>query len=306
MVILPFRALKGMISPENPYTIRVVSDILESNGSSSMATVCAGSLAMMDAGVQLEKPVAGIAMGLITDAETNRSAVLSDILGDEDFLGDMDFKVAGTKDGITAVQMDIKIDGLPYDILEQALKQAKEGRLHILGEMAKTLETPREEMKPNAPRLMRFSIDKEFIGAVIGSGGKVIQEMQAVTGTTISIEEVDNMGEVEIFGPTGDAVDQAFQKIKQITATPEVGEEYEATVKSIMDYGMFVEFLPSKEGLLHISEISHARIEKMEDAGFSKGDKVQVKLVGIDNKGRFKLSRKVLLPAPEKEEGSEE
>ncbi len=303
---LAFRALKGMISPENPYTIRVVSDILESNGSSSMATVCAGSLAMMDAGVQLEKPVAGIAMGLITDAETNRSAVLSDILGDEDFLGDMDFKVAGTKDGITAVQMDIKIDGLPYDILEQALKQAKEGRLHILGEMAKTLETSREEMKPNAPRLMRFSIDKEFIGAVIGSGGKVIQEMQAITGTTISIEEVDNVGEVEIFGPTGDAVDQAFQKIKQITATPEVGAEYEAPVKSIMDYGMFVEFLPSKEGLLHISEISHARIEKMEDAGFSKGDKVQVKLVGIDNKGRFKLSRKVLLPAPAKEEGSEE
>ena len=303
---LAFRALKGMISPENPYTIRVVSDILESNGSSSMATVCAGSLAMMDAGVQLEKPVAGIAMGLITDAETNRSAVLSDILGDEDFLGDMDFKIAGTKDGITAVQMDIKIDGLPYDILEQALTQAKDGRLHILGEMAKTLETPREEMKPNAPRLMRFSIDKEFIGAVIGSGGKVIQEMQAVTGTTISIEEVDNVGEVEIFGPTGDAVDKAFLTIKQITATPEVDEEYEATVKSIMDYGMFVEFLPTKEGLLHISEISHARIDKMEDAGFSKGDKVKVKLVGIDNKGRYKLSRKVLLPAPAKDEGSEE
>lgn len=291
---LALRALQVVVPSDSPYTIRVVSDILESNGSSSMATVCAGTLALMDAGVKIKKPVSGIAMGLVTDKEGNYS-ILSDILGDEDHLGDMDFKVCGTQDGITACQMDIKIDGLSQAILMEALEQAKRGRLHILGKLTETLSAPREDYKPNAPRVVVMEIEKEFIGAVIGTGGKVIQEIQAVTGTTITIEEVGNKGKVEIFSPNKDGLDAAQKWIAGIVAVPEVGKVYEATVKSIMPYGAFVEFLPGKQGLLHISEISNKRLENM-DGVFKENEVVKVKLLGVEPKtGKFKLSRKALL-----------
>jgi polyribonucleotide nucleotidyltransferase len=292
------RALRQVLSSENPYTVRVVSDILESNGSSSMATVCAGTLAMMDAGVKINKPVSGIAMGLITD-DKGKYAVLSDILGDEDHLGDMDFKVCGTKDGITACQMDLKVNGLPYEVMAEALEQAKKGRLHILGEMEKTISAPREDYKPHAPRIVKMTIPKEFIGAVIGPGGKIIQEMQRETGATIVIEEKDNMGHIDIVATNADAINAVLAKIKGIVAQPEVGEVYEGKVKSIMAFGAFVEFMPGKDGLLHISEIEHRRLESMEGV-LKEGEKIQVKLIGVDPKtGKFKLSRKVLLPKPE-------
>ncbi len=298
---LAWRALKGMIPAEYPYVVRVVSDILESNGSSSMATVCAGTLALMDAGVKIKKPVSGIAMGLIKNAGEEKYAVLSDILGDEDHLGDMDFKVTGTKDGITATQMDIKVDGLSYEILERALNQAKEGRMHILGKMMETIQEPREELKPHAPRIETLTIPKEFIGAVIGPGGKIIQGMQEETGATITIEEVDNVGRIEIAGTNKQSIDDAMRLIKAIVAVPEVGEVYKGKVRSIMPYGAFVEFLPGKDGLLHISEIDWKRLETVEEAGIKEGDEVEVKLLDIDPKtGKFKLSRKVLLPKPEK------
>jgi polyribonucleotide nucleotidyltransferase len=293
---LAARSLKRVLPEENPYTIRIVSDIMESNGSSSMATVCAGSLALMDAGIKVKSPVSGIAMGMI--AEGDKIAILSDILGDEDALGDMDFKVTGTNDGICACQMDIKIDGLPYEQLEEALEQARKGRLHILGEMAKTMATPREDYKEHAPRIVELTIDKSFIGAVIGPGGKVIQEIQEVTGTVINIEEVDNKGIVSIASSDGPSVQAALDRIKKITFTPEVGDEYDAVVKTVMPYGVFVDFL-GKSGLLHVSEISHSRIEKVEDH-FSEGDEVRVKLIGIDPKtGKMRLSRKALLPRPQ-------
>ena len=298
---LALRALKPMLpkAPENPYTIRVVSDILESNGSSSMATVCAGTLALMDAGVKLKKPVSGIAMGLITD-DGSKYAVLSDILGDEDHLGDMDFKVTGTSDGITACQMDIKVMGLSYEIMLNALKQAKEGRLHILGEMTKTLSAPREDYKPHAPRIIELRIPKEFIGAVIGPGGKIIQEMQKETQTVIVIEEVGDQGVVQISSSNKASIDKAVAKIRSIVAVPEVGEVFNGKVKSIVAFGAFVEILPGKDGLLHISEIDHKRIETM-DGVLKEGDMIEVKLIDIDKKtGKFKLSRKVLLPKPEK------
>ncbi len=293
------RALKKMIpeGEENPYTIRIVSDILESNGSSSMATVCAGSLALMDAGVKIKKPVSGIAMGLITNDE-GKYIVLSDILGDEDHLGDMDFKVTGTEDGITACQMDIKVGGLSSEIMTQALDQAKRARLHILDKMKEALTAPRDNMKPHAPRIIELSIPKESIGAVIGPGGKVIQEMQLETNTTIHIEEIDGFGVVQIFSENEGSINAAVDKIKGITAIPEVGEEYESTVKNIMPYGAFVEFLPGKEGLLHISEVSWKRIENLDDH-MKVGDKVKVKLLEVDKKtGKFKLSSKVLTPKP--------
>ncbi len=299
---LAMRALKFVIpeGEENPYTIRVVSDILESNGSSSMATVCGGTLALMDAGVKLKKPVAGIAMGLITDTETKKYAVLSDILGDEDHLGDMDFKVTGTADGITACQMDIKVDGLSYKVLEEALEQARQGRIHILGEMAKTITEPRSDYKDHVPRIERMMIAKEFIGAVIGPGGKVIQEMQRETGTTIVIEEVGNYGVIDIVSPDKESIEAAKARIKGIVAVPEVGEIYEGTIKSIVPFGAFIEILPGKEGLLHISEIDWKRIEKVEDV-LKEGEKVKVKLIGVDERnGKMKLSRKVLLPRPER------
>lgn len=299
---LALRALKRVLPSDenNPYTIRVVSDVLESNGSSSMATVCAGTLALMDAGVKITKPVSGIAMGLITDS-SGKFAVLSDILGDEDHLGDMDFKVTGTEKGITACQMDIKVDGLPYDVLIQALDQAKEGRAHILNEMLKTIDAPRVDYKDHAPRIVTFSVDKDMIGAIIGPGGKIIQEIQASTGAKVSIEEVDDKGVVEIFSEDKASIDSALAKIKGITAVPEVGETYEGTIKSIMPYGAFIEFLPGKQGLLHISEISWARIENVDDV-FKEGDTVKVKLLDVDKKsGKFKLSRKVLLPKEPKE-----
>ncbi|OJX91263.1 MAG: polyribonucleotide nucleotidyltransferase [Paludibacter sp. 47-17] len=300
---LAFRALKPMIPENYPYVVRVVSDILESNGSSSMATVCAGTLALMDAGVTIKKPVSGIAMGLISENKGKNFAVLSDILGDEDHLGDMDFKVTGTKDGITATQMDIKVDGLSYEILETALRQAKEGRLHILGKIQETLAEPRADLKPHAPRIVVMFIPKEMIGAVIGPGGKIIQGMQAETGAVISIEEIGDQGRVEIAANNKAAIDAAVAKIKGITSIPEVGEIYPAKVKSIMPYGCFVEFLPGKEGLLHISEIDWKRIEKMEDTGIKENDMLEVKLLDIDAKtGKFKLSRKALLPRPPKEE----
>ncbi len=290
------RSLRQVLPKDNPYTIRIVSDILESNGSSSMATVCAGTLALMDAGIPIKAPVSGIAMGMISDGE--RYAILSDILGDEDALGDMDFKVTGTKEGITACQMDIKIEGLPYEVLEKALLQAKEGRLHILNKMAETLSEPRKEMKPHAPRIVEFTIDKSFIGAVIGPGGKIIQELQEVTGTVINIEEVDNKGIVSISSNNKESIDQAVAKIKAITFQPEVGDEFEAVVKTIMPYGVFVDF-NGKSGLLHVSEISYTRIENVEDV-FKEGDKVKVKIVEIDDRsGKIRLSRKVLLPKPE-------
>ncbi len=293
------RALKGMISEENPYTVRVVSDILESNGSSSMATVCAGSLALMDAGVKMKSGVSGIAMGLIYDE--GKYAVLSDILGDEDFLGDMDFKVAGTINGITAVQMDMKVDGLPYQVLEEALNQAKAGRLHILNEMNKTISEPREDYKPHAPRMVTLTIPKDLIGAVIGPGGKIIQEMQAVTNTNINIDEVDGRGVIQILGTNKESVDAALKRIKAITAVPEVGEVYTGRVKTIMPFGAFVEVMPGKDGLLHISEIEHRRLNTVEEA-LQEGQEVTVKLIAVDEKtGKLKLSRKVLLPKPERE-----
>lgn len=299
---LAWRALKGMLPEENPYTIRIVSDILESNGSSSMATVCAGSLALMDAGIQIKTPVSGIAMGMISDGKNH--AILSDILGDEDHLGDMDFKVTGTENGITATQMDIKVDGLSYDVLKQALEQAREGRLHILNEMKKTLAEPNADLKPNAPRSVKIVIDKELIGAVIGPGGKIIQQIQKDTGATVIIEEVDNHGEVSIFSSDQESMDGALAKIKAIVAQPEVGEVYDGVVKSIMPFGAFIEFMPGKDGLLHISEIKWERVEKM-DGVMEVGEKVQVKLVEVDKKtGKFRLSRKVLLPKPEKKEES--
>jgi len=300
---LAMRSLKQVLPQdnENPYTIRVVSDILESNGSSSMATVCAGSLALMDAGVKISAPVSGIAMGLIMDESTGKYAVLSDILGDEDHLGDMDFKVTGTEKGIVACQMDLKINGLKWEVLTQALDQAKEARLHILGEMKKTLVAPREDYKPHAPRIVSFSIDKEFIGAVIGPGGKIIQEMQRETGATISIEEVEGKGIVQVFADNKAAIDAAVGRIRTIVAKPEVGEIYEGKVKSIMPFGAFVEIMPGKDGLLHISEIDWKRLESM-DGIFNVGDIVKVKLLDIDKQGKLKLSRKVLIPKPEKDE----
>ncbi|EFK59351.1 polyribonucleotide nucleotidyltransferase [Sphingobacterium spiritivorum] len=300
---LAMRSLKQVLpaDAENPYTIRVVSDILESNGSSSMATVCAGTLALMDAGVKLKAPVSGIAMGLITDEKTGKYAILSDILGDEDHLGDMDFKVTGTSKGIVACQMDLKINGLKWEVLTQALDQAKEARLHILGEMAKTISAPREDYKPHAPRIIQIIIDKEFIGAVIGPGGKIIQEMQRETGATISIEEVDNKGIVQIFADNKAAIDEASARIRAIAAKPEIGATYEGKVKSIMPFGAFVEIMPGKDGLLHISEIDWKRYETM-DGIFKEGDKVTVKLLDIDKQGKMKLSRKALLPRPPRED----
>jgi polyribonucleotide nucleotidyltransferase len=301
---LAMRSLKKVLPGDdiNPYVIRIVSDILESNGSSSMATVCAGTLALMDAGVQIKAPVSGIAMGLISDPITKKYAILSDILGDEDHLGDMDFKVTGTTKGITACQMDLKIDGLSYDMLAEALNQAKEGRAHILGEMMKTIESPREDYKSHAPRIVQMRIAKEFIGAIIGPGGKIIQEMQRESGATISIEEKDNMGIVQIYADNKEAIDAVYNKIKGITATAEVGEIYEGKVKSIMPFGAFVEIMPGKDGLLHISEIDWKRYETM-DGVLTEGQIVKVKLIDIDKKtGKMKLSRKVLLPKPEKTE----
>ncbi|HBG69597.1 MAG: polyribonucleotide nucleotidyltransferase [Bacteroidetes bacterium GWF2_43_63] len=299
---LALRALKNMIPKDdsNPYTIRIVSDILESNGSSSMATVCAGTMALMDAGVKLRKPVSGIAMGLITDSESKKYCVLSDILGDEDHLGDMDFKVTGTLDGITACQMDIKVDGLSYDILAEALAQAKRGREHILKIITETIAEPRAEYKPNVPRFVKFSIPREFIGAVIGPGGKIIQEIQRQTGATILIEEVGDFGVVEIFSIDKDSMEAAHNWVKSIVAVPEVGEVYEGTVKAIQAYGAFVEILPGKEALLHVSEISWERIQDVNTV-LKVGEKIQVKLIGTDEKtGKLRLSRKVLLPKEEK------
>ncbi|MBP6987735.1 MAG: polyribonucleotide nucleotidyltransferase, partial [Ferruginibacter sp.] len=298
---LAMRSLKQMMpTGEYAYTVRVVSDILESNGSSSMATVCAGSLALMDAGVPVKKHVSGVAMGLIK--KDDKFAVLTDILGDEDHLGDMDFKVTGTKDGICGVQMDIKVDGLSMDIMRQALQQAKQGRMHILNAMYDCVPTHRDDVKPHAPRMVKLIIDKEYIGAVIGPGGKVIQEIQKETGTTINIEEVNDTGEVSIFCKEKAGLDKAVEWIKGITATPEVGETYEGTIKSIKDFGAFVEFLPKKEGLLHISEISWKRLESMNGI-FKEGEKVKVKLMDIDAKtGKFKLSRKALMPKPESQQ----
>jgi len=294
---LASRALKQVMPKDLPYTVRLVSDILESNGSSSMATVCAGALALMDGGIQIAAPVSGIAMGLISDGK--RSVVLTDILGDEDALGDMDFKVTGTEKGVTAVQMDIKIDGLPYDLLIEALEQAKQGRLHILNEMKKSLDKPREDVKDHAPRIVEIRIDKSYIGAVIGPGGKVIQEIQEETGTTINIEEEGHEGVVSIASSNKDSINAALDRIRRITFTPTVGDVYEAKVKTVMPYGVFVEF-NGKSGLLHVSEISHSRIDKVEDV-FQEGDDVKVKLIGVDKKsGKLRLSRKALLPRPDK------
>ena len=297
---LAWRGLKGQIPADFPYTVRLVSQILESNGSSSMATVCAGTLALMDAGVPMKKPVSGIAMGLIKNPGEDKYAVLSDILGDEDHLGDMDFKTTGTKDGLTATQMDIKCDGLSFEILEKALMQAKAAREHILNIMTETIAEPRAEMKPQVPRIVQLEIPKEFIGAVIGPGGKIIQQMQEETGATITIEETDGVGKVQVSAPNKDSIDAALGKIKAIVAVPEIGEVYEGTVRSIMPYGCFVEILPGKDGLLHISEIDWKRLETVEEAGIKEGDKIMVKLLEIDPKtGKYKLSRRVLLEKPE-------
>ena len=297
---LAWRGLKGQIPADYPYTVRVVSDILESNGSSSMATVCAGCLSLMDAGVPIKAPVSGIAMGLIKNPGEDKYAVLSDILGDEDHLGDMDFKTTGTPNGLTATQMDIKCDGLSYEILEQALMQAKAGRERILGEMMKTLSEPRAELKPHVPRIEQIIIPKEFIGAVIGPGGKIIQGMQEETGAVITIDEEDGVGKVQVSGSSKAVIDAAMSKIKAIVAVPEIGEVYEGTVRSVMPYGCFVEFMPGKDGLLHISEIDWKRLETVEEAGIKEGDKLQVKLLEIDPKtGKFKLSRRVLIEKPE-------
>ena len=297
---LAWRALKGQIPADFPYTVRLVSQILESNGSSSMATVCAGTLALMDAGVPMKKPVSGIAMGLIKNPGEDKYAVLSDILGDEDHLGDMDFKTTGTKDGLTATQMDIKCDGLSFEILEKALMQAKAGREHILNLLTETIAEPRQEMKPQVPRIIQLEIPKEFIGAVIGPGGKIIQQIQEETGATITIEETEGIGKVQVSAPNKDSIDAALGKIKAIVAVPEIGEVYEGTVRSIMPYGCFVEILPGKDGLLHISEIDWKRLETVEEAGIKEGDKLKVKLLDIDSKtGKYKLSRRVLLEKPE-------
>ena len=297
---LAWRGLKGQIPADFPYTVRLVSQILESNGSSSMATVCAGTLALMDAGVPMKKPVSGIAMGLIKNPGEEKYAILSDILGDEDHLGDMDFKTTGTRDGLTATQMDIKCDGLSFEILEEALMQAKAGREHILNCMMETISEPRAEMKPQVPRIVAFDIPKEFIGAVIGPGGKIIQQMQEDTGATITIDEADGKGHVQVSAPNKDSIDAALAKIKAIVAVPEVGEVYEGTVRSIMPYGCFVEILPGKDGLLHISEIDWKRLETVEEAGIKEGDKIKVKLMEIDPKtGKYKLSHRVLIEKPE-------
>ena len=296
---LAWRGLKEMIPADFPYTVRVVSQIMESNGSSSMATVCAGTLALMDAGVPMKKPVSGIAMGLIKNPGEDKYAVLSDILGDEDHLGDMDFKTTGTKDGLTATQMDIKCDGLSFDILEKALMQAKAGREHILKCITDTIAEPRPELKPQVPRIEAFEIPKEFIGAVIGPGGKIIQQMQEDTGATITIDEEDGVGKIQVSGPNKESIDAAIAKIKAIVAVPEIGEVYEGTVRSIMPYGCFVEFMPGKDGLLHISEIDWKRLETVEEAGIKEGDKITVKLLEIDPKtGKFKLSHRVLVEKP--------
>lgn len=305
---LALRALKNIIPEDSPYAIRVVSDILESNGSSSMATVCAGTLALMDAGIQIKKPVSGIAMGLITEngSGNGKYAILSDILGDEDHLGDMDFKVAGTRDGITATQMDIKVDGLPYEVMAKALQQAKAGRLHILNKMLEVMSQPRPDLKPHAPRIVQMAVDKDFIGAIIGPGGKIIQEIQRVTGSTIVIEEVDNQGIVDIFADNKEAIDKAVRWIKGIIAVPEEGEVYLGKVKAITPYGAFVEILPGKDGLLHISEIDWKRIDKIEDV-LKEGDEVEVKLLEIDKKtNKLKLSRRVLLPKPQQQTASQQ
>ena len=297
---LAWRGLKGQIPTDFPYTVRLVSQILESNGSSSMATVCAGTLALMDAGVPMKKPVSGIAMGLIKNPGEDKYAILSDILGDEDHLGDMDFKTTGTRDGLTATQMDIKCDGLSFEILEEALMQAKAGREHILNCMMETISEPRAEMKPQVPRIVALDIPKEFIGAVIGPGGKIIQQMQEDTGATITIEETEGKGHVQVSAPNKDSIDAALAKIKAIVAVPEVGEVYEGTVRSIMPYGCFVEILPGKDGLLHISEIDWKRLETVEEAGIKEGDKIKVKLMEIDPKtGKYKLSHRVLMEKPE-------
>lgn len=301
---LAFRALKQVLPPDekNPYTIRVVSDILESNGSSSMATVCAGSLALMDAGVPVKSAVSGIAMGMISDSTTGKYAILSDILGDEDHLGDMDFKVTGTEHGITACQMDLKVDGLTYEVLREALLQAKEGRLHILNEMKKTISTPRPDLKPQTPRAETVVIEKEMIGAVIGPGGKVVQDIQNTTGATVVIEEVNGKGIINVFANNKDVMEAALRRIRAIVAIPEVGQVYEGKVKSIMPFGAFVEFMPGKDGLLHISEIKWERLETM-DGVLEVGEEIKVKLVEVDKKtGKFRLSRKVLVPKPSKEE----
>ena len=300
---LAYRALKPMIPTDYPYVVRVVSDILESNGSSSMATVCAGTLALMDAGVQIKKPVSGIAMGLISENKGQNYAILSDILGDEDHLGDMDFKVTGTRDGITATQMDIKVDGLSFEILENALNQAKAGRMHILDKIQETITEPRADLKPHAPRIVVMFIPKDLIGAVIGPGGKIIQNIQAETGAVVSIEEIGEQGRVEIASANKESLDAAVAKIRGIVAIPEVGETYNAKVKSIMPYGAFVEFMPGKEGLLHISELKWERVETMDQAGLKEGEMIEVKLLDIDEKtGKFKLSHKALLPRPPREE----
>ncbi len=297
---LAWRALKRMIPEGYPYCVRVVSDILESNGSSSMATVCAGTLALMDAGVKIKRPVSGIAMGLIKNPGEEKYAVLSDILGDEDHLGDMDFKVTGTVNGITATQMDIKCDGLSYEILEKALLQAKQGREYILGKLTDCIAEPREDLKPHAPRIETLTIPKEFIGAVIGPGGKIIQGMQEESGATISIEEIDGVGRIEVAGTNKACIDKALGMIHAIVAIPEVGEVYKGKVRSIMPYGVFVEFLPGKDGLLHISEFDWKRLETIEETGLKEGDELEVKLLDIDPKtGKFKLSRRALLPKPE-------
>ena len=297
---LAWRGLKGQIPEDFPYTVRLVSQVLESNGSSSMATVCAGTMALMDAGVPMKKPVSGIAMGLIKNPGEDKYAVLSDILGDEDHLGDMDFKTTGTRDGLTATQMDIKCDGLSFDILEKALMQAKAGREHILGKLVETIAEPRAEFKPQVPRIEQFDIPKEFIGAVIGPGGKIIQQMQEETNTVITIDEIDGVGKVQVSAPDKESIEAAIRKIKAIVAVPEVGEVYEGTVRSIMPYGCFVEIMPGKDGLLHISEIDWRRLESVEQAGISEGDKINVKLLEIDPKtGKYKLSHRVLIPKPE-------
>ena len=297
---LAWRGLKGQIPEDFPYTVRLVSQILESNGSSSMATVCAGTLALMDAGVPMKKPVSGIAMGLIKNPGEEKYAVLSDILGDEDHLGDMDFKTTGTKDGLTATQMDIKCDGLSFEILEKALMQAKAGREYILSKLTETIAEPRAEFKPQVPRIEAFDIPKEFIGAVIGPGGKIIQQMQEDTGTVITIDEADGVGHVQVSAPDKESIDAAIAKIRAIVAIPEVGEIYEGTVRSIMPYGCFVEIMPGKDGLLHISEIDWKRLETVEEAGIKEGDKIKVKLLEIDPKtGKYKLSHRVLIEKPE-------
>ena len=293
------RALQAVIPQDNPYTIRVVSDILESNGSSSMATVCAGTLALMDAGVQITKPVSGIAMGLITDEKSGKWTVLSDILGDEDHLGDMDFKVTGTADGITACQMDIKIQGLSMDIMEKALMQAKEGRLHILGKITETIAQPKPDVKPHAPKLEVIEIPKEFIGAVIGPSGKNIQQLQKDTNTVISIEEIEEIGRVEITGTDREGINEAISAIRQIAFVPVVGEVYTGKVVKIMDFGAFIQLAKGTEGLLHISEIDWKRTDKVP---YKEGDEVEVKFMGYDNRQKMKLSRKILLPKPQKEE----